>query len=335
MEQKLISVVVPVYNVQDFLDRCVESLVSQVYENIEIILIDDGSSDHSGPMCDAWERQDSRIKVIHTPNRGVSSARNTGLDCAQGEYVCFVDSDDYVSRDYVGRMYELIIENHADIALTGYYFSSNGVFKETDSDSPIEVYDYKEIITEYSLRNKFIAGVVCKLFSKEIIEGLRFDTAIRIAEDALFTHLALERCHTIVYKGDALYCYFLRSGSAMHAGFDERYLEWKYVIDFLYERQSALFPDLEPLFYKRKIISYCRKIQDSFSDHSKTSRDIRRKFLCEVKLSSIKNIWRFCNWKERVRYLLIKYFSPIISAYEFFKHIRNNRGHGDESWGIK
>lgn len=108
MQKPLVSVIVPVYKVEDYLDKCVKSIVAQTYENLEIILVDDGSPDNCPSMCDSWAQKDSRIKVIHKENGGVSSARNSALDAAAGDYICFVDSDDFIEPNAVGYMLENI-----------------------------------------------------------------------------------------------------------------------------------------------------------------------------------------------------------------------------------
>ena len=108
MNEPLVSVIVPVYKVEDYLDKCVESIVKQTYKNLEIILVDDGSPDNCPSMCDSWAQKDSRIKVIHKENGGVSSARNSALDTAAGDYICFVDSDDFIEPNAVGYMLENI-----------------------------------------------------------------------------------------------------------------------------------------------------------------------------------------------------------------------------------
>ena len=114
-----VSVVVPVYNVEKHLDRCVASIVGQTLEDIEIILVDDGSEDSSGAMCDAWAQRDSRIRVIHKPNGGLSDARNTGAAAARAEFVGFVDSDDYIVPEMYERLYADVIEDASDIAIGG------------------------------------------------------------------------------------------------------------------------------------------------------------------------------------------------------------------------
>ena len=120
MEKPLISVIVPVYNVKQYLRRCVDSILKQTYENIEIVLIDDGSTDESGAICDRYAQKDVRVKVIHKENGGLSDARNKGMQEARGEYFAFVDSDDYIAKDYIAYLFELIVENKAQISLCGY-----------------------------------------------------------------------------------------------------------------------------------------------------------------------------------------------------------------------
>ena len=120
----LISVIVPVYNVEKYLDKCVQSIVNQTYKNLEIILVDDGSTDHCPALCDEWAKKDERIQVIHKKNGGLSSARNTAIDVISGEYVIFVDSDDWIDLDMIASMLEFAETNDADIVSGGFYFES-------------------------------------------------------------------------------------------------------------------------------------------------------------------------------------------------------------------
>ena len=115
MEQDLISVIIPVYNVEKYLKRCMDSVLKQTYSNIEIIIVDDGSTDTSGSLCDEYWKKDSRITVFHKENGGLSSARNFGLERVSGNYVCFIDSDDFIHENYISFMYDKIIKNDADI----------------------------------------------------------------------------------------------------------------------------------------------------------------------------------------------------------------------------
>lgn len=121
IKEETVTVIVPVYNVEKYLDRCVKSIVRQTYKDLEIILIDDGSPDRCPEMCDAWKLKDSRIKVIHKKNAGLGYARNTGIDNATGKYLCFVDSDDYIAPDTIEKAYYCAVQYNADIVSYGYY----------------------------------------------------------------------------------------------------------------------------------------------------------------------------------------------------------------------
>ena len=119
MTKELISVVLPIYNVENYLDRCINSIVHQTYDNLEIILIDDGSPDSCPQKCDEWAKKDNRIKVIHKKNAGLGMARNTGIENASGEYLCFCDSDDYIDLETINKAYEVAKKNNADIVTFG------------------------------------------------------------------------------------------------------------------------------------------------------------------------------------------------------------------------
>ena len=117
MKRDLVTVIVPIYNVEQYLNRCIQSIVDQTYQNLEILLIDDGSPDNCPAMCDEWANRDSRICVIHKDNQGLGMARNTGLEHASGEYVCYFDSDDYVAVDTIEQAYNALVQNNADLAI--------------------------------------------------------------------------------------------------------------------------------------------------------------------------------------------------------------------------
>ena len=120
MMNKLVSIIIPVYNVEKYLAECIESVLKQTYQNIEILLIDDGSPDNSGKICDEYEEKDSRVRVIHKENGGVSSARNVGLEQANGEYITFIDSDDFVSESYIEELYIALENGNSDLAFCKY-----------------------------------------------------------------------------------------------------------------------------------------------------------------------------------------------------------------------
>lgn len=156
MKEGLVSVVLPIYNVEKYLDRCVESIVNQTYKNLEIILVDDGSPDNCPQMCDEWSRKDERIKVIHKVNAGLGYARNTGIENATGSYICFVDSDDYVATDTIEKVYSAVKTNNADIGIFG--------FSTVDKNGKVT-----RVITPKTEKVKYDGEEVVKTFLPDLI----------------------------------------------------------------------------------------------------------------------------------------------------------------------
>ncbi|MFI3326695.1 MAG: glycosyltransferase [Clostridia bacterium] len=184
----LISIIIPVYKVEKYLDRCVQSVVDQTYTNLEIILVDDGSPDNCPQMCDEWARKDSRIKVIHKENGGVSSARNMGLYVATGEFIGFVDSDDYIES----CMYEILINNmndkEIDLISCGYRHFNDAMNIDVLNDNEEKVYFFekKNAIRQMILYGELNGYLWCKLFKKILIGNTIFDESITLGEDLLF-----------------------------------------------------------------------------------------------------------------------------------------------------
>ncbi len=220
----LVSVIVPIYKVEKYLGKCVDSIINQTYKNLEIILVDDGSPDNSGKICDEYAKKDNRIKVIHKENGGLSSARNAGLDVATGEFIAFVDSDDRIHLDFVEKLYRAIKEENADIASC--YVES---FIENKNKIERRVYVNKKIVVEgkgefkyyYHLGKKSSNVVWNKLYKRHIFETLRFING-RVYEDrAIYLHL-LAQSEKMVFIPEVLYTYTVRSGSTMRSDFDEK-----------------------------------------------------------------------------------------------------------------
>ena len=208
----LISVIIPVYKVEDYLSRCVDSVLAQTYRNLEIVLVDDGSPDRCPELCDAYARQDERVKVIHKKNGGLSSARNAGIDAACGDYISFVDSDDCI----VETMYEDLlcaVKTGATLANARY----ERLFPDgTTAPSRVPHIGTDEItgmqFAEELLLHTGDVSVCTKLFPKAFFQNLRFPEGV-LNEDLLFFFSALERIDTIRFTGKVGYYYFVRSGS--------------------------------------------------------------------------------------------------------------------------
>lgn len=216
----LITVIVPVYNVEGYLNRCVESIANQTYRNLEIILVDDGSRDGCPGLCDTWVKSDSRIKVIHKKNGGVSSARNAGLDIACGEYIAFVDADDYIISNMLEKLINGAVLNNCDISICR--VSSD----ESAPNEQAKVYE-NDVLSLYLSDSLCRPSVFAKLYSRQVIQGLRFDPSIKIGEDYIFNFYAFKNARRVVMLEERLYYYELRENSAVHTLNKEMLDRWK------------------------------------------------------------------------------------------------------------
>mgnify|MGYP000782511135 FL=1 len=214
MEQPLISVIVPVYKVEPYLDKCISSIANQTYTNMEIILVDDGSPDNCPAMCDAWAEKDNRIRVIHQKNQGGGAARNAGLDFASGGLIAFVDSDDYIAPDMYAHLYELL-KAGADIAECSYVevAGDDAVFAcgyETRS------YTAQEAMAE-NIRDRVFRQLIWnKLYRRQMVDGVRFPTSKKI-DDEFFTYRVLGNANTLIHSTKVCYAYRQQSESVMHS----------------------------------------------------------------------------------------------------------------------
>ena len=214
MEQPLISIIIPVYKVEKYLDRCLESVVNQTYRNLEIILVDDGSPDSCPTMCDEWAKKDPRIKVIHKENNGVSSARNVALDIVNGDYIGFVDSDDYIETIMYDELMKAAIKFNADVTLCD--FTVNDINDEMNKKSEnIPVIEaLKQVVS-----GDYKYGVLWnKLFKSTVIKNIRMPDLI-CSEDMVFNYYALNNSERIVSLSAKLYHYSQNDESTVHKGF--------------------------------------------------------------------------------------------------------------------
>lgn len=225
-DSDLISIIVPIYNVRPYLDRCISSLVNQTYANIEIILIDDGSTDNSGTLCDEWSKRDGRIIVSHKTNGGLSDARNAGVEICHGEYIVFVDSDDYVDTEFIQKMHQSLVDSSSDMAMCSVIWEDeNG---KPLSNSP-EAAFARDIVSgracmglTYSNPNAVTAWN--KLYHRSLWNDLRFPKG-KLHEDEFVFHKIMYRCDRVAVLPDKLYHYVQHRGSIMHTKYNIRYLD--------------------------------------------------------------------------------------------------------------
>lgn len=248
----LISVIVPVYKVEDYLDRCIQSIVDQTYTNLEIILVDDGSPDRCPQMCDEWAKRDSRICVIHKENGGLSDARNAGMSAATGEYVAFVDSDDWLARVYIERLYGAICETGAKLAACGVQFVTDDLqnCKAESSTSEIKVFSAEEALSPDGWK-KVRAVSWNKLYLRSLLEGERYPVG-KYHEDEYFTYRIVDQAERVAYVEDELYFYLQRQGSIMH-GFSMKRLDALEA----YMQRLRLLEKKYPALYRQEKANCC------------------------------------------------------------------------------
>ncbi len=250
MKDFLISVIVPVYKAEKTLDRCVESIAGQNYRNLEIILVDDGSPDNCPALCDAWSCRDSRVKVIHKKNAGASSARNAGLSAATGDYIAFVDSDDWIKPD----MYSSLLE---DIRTFGVMKATCNLFFPSENS---ETESKTVLLTQNEAIARSIMGgydsPCCSLYATEIFSDIRFDESVAVYEDALLNYEISRKIDKQTFNEKKFYCYdIVEDEKSLHVVTREKVQDRLHVIEYMWENE-IVSPELHDTVLK----AYTRKI---------------------------------------------------------------------------
>ena len=310
----MVSIIVPIYKVEKYLPRCIESILNQTYIDIEVILVDDGSPDKCGEICDEYANSDSRIKVIHQPNRGVSAARNAGLDIAKGEYIGFCDPDDFITPDMYGKMIGVMDHYHVDMVICGYDYYDENYQKDESRSYPIKNQD---LLTQEMVYSKLSDmpptirhGVVNKLFRKSLLENLNFETTLHSAEDGNFLLDYLKRVQSAVFIHEPFYKNLVRNGSATHGGLNIRSLRDSFKVhNRMYSDTATLFP-LQKHHALAFLLDVCTlKYNEAKSRVDNTEKDVcgllkdMRKFIRRKSLSCLYN--PEIHWKTKIYYLLL------------------------------
>lgn len=306
----LISVIVPIYGVEEFLDNCVNSIFNQTYSNIEIILVDDGSLDNCGNMCDEYSKKDSRVKVIHKENGGLSDARNAGIDIASGQFITFIDSDDYYSRDAIEYMYQVLVNNDADISI--------GTLKKTkalDDCSRNEnckhfLYNNSEAIKEMLYANHYSTAAPAKLYRRELFEGVRYPYR-KFSEDLFTTYKLLYKAKRVVYGEQIIYYYYRRTGSITASKFTTKQYD---VVEALNIMKSEI-----PIEKLGLLPAYSSQMVEDIMamlERKPSSNDIVRLGLWKLVKEYRINVLKDSKAYKRVKgYALLSYFGLKISIF--------------------
>lgn len=248
---KKISVIVPIYNIEQYLERMLNSLLNQSFSNLEIILIDDGSTDSSCKICDEYKEKDNRIKVIHQKNSGVSCARNKGLSIATGDYIGFVDSDDVIDKDMFKRLYDNIKKYDCEISICGFVtFNNIPSFEYSDK---IIIFDKEKALKDIISDGDITGFLWNKLFKKDLFNGIEFPNG-KIYEDMYVMPKLIEKANKICFDNSKLYGYFIRSNSYVNTYNEKKNVNYLTFSDECYnylKKYDYLKDDLEKyrLFY--------------------------------------------------------------------------------------
>ena len=300
--QEKISIIVPVYNVEKYLERCVESILKQTYTNFELLLINDGSTDTSGELCDELASKNENIRVFHIENRGVSNARNLGIEHSTGEWITFVDSDDFITNDYLETLISAVkSDDSVGFSVARLHHVRNGLVTDLPEFSGQEsIWSAEQTMKELLMTTRTSFFPVAKLFKKQLIEKFRFSTDYHLAEDALFlTEVILETKCSSVFIDKPIYYYDHREGSAttsVNSHVFDTIEVYKIIIPKVYQ----CFPQLKPELVNRESWSYITvydKIIFTESNQYRTEKNKLRKWIINH-LSEILKDPYFTNFRK-------------------------------------
>ena len=272
---ELISVIVPVYNVEKYINKCIDSIINQTYKNLEIILVDDGTLDNCGKICDEYEKKDNRIKVIHKENGGLSDARNAGIEISKGSYITLVDADDYILEDYVEFLYNILKENKAEMSVCKHMvIYDNGGEINTGSGKEY-VLSPKEALKMMLYGDDFDVSAWGKLYSRQLFENVKYPKG-RVFEDAATTYKLIDLCNTIAFKSEAKYIYFVRENSITTKSFNPKKMDLITSTGEMTKYVMEKYPDLENAANRRLMYSHLSTLTQLVMSNKKELPDYKK-----------------------------------------------------------
>lgn len=301
--QLKISIIVPIYNSEQFLYRCLKSLQAQTYENLEILMIDDGSCDNSASICREFCNEDSRFNYYYQENSGVSTARNRGLDLAVGDYIGFCDSDDWVEADMFETLVSLLEKENADVSVVHHYINDNYIEFEGREFSK-KVYNGKDAVLKIHTRQLSTSSLWNKLFRKELFDAVRLDSEITNMEDMLALWELLIKANKVVYYDIPKYHYYVRENS-LSSIIKESYWTYRNAVYYMKDKMMRYMPEYISYAQLTIVIVSCWSVEklimtsgDVNKYYPVLQKDIITQYTCAV--------GKLCTWKEK---LIIKAFA--------------------------
>lgn len=269
-----ISIIVPIYKVEKYIKRCVDSILNQTFNDFELILVNDGSPDNCGQICDNYAILDNRVKVIHKKNGGLADARNAGLDLAEGEYIGFVDADDYVEDDMYEKLVNMCIKKNADISVCGRYDVNESSISTRFQLDHVEVWNSEEATVNLLTWNNIDSSACDKLYNKRIFNDIRFPLG-RYNEDIFVMTDLLNKANKIVHIGECKYYYCHRQDSITTESFNEKSLDMVEASEKVLINVSILYPTLkkqaESFYYKNVLYTLStinnKNLKRTYRDH--------------------------------------------------------------------
>ena len=311
VKKDLISIVVPIWNVELYLKKCVDSLINQTYKKIEILLVDDGSPDNCSQICDEYAKIDNRIKVYHKKNGGLSDARNYGIIHCKGKYISFVDSDDYVESTYIEKLYKALTETNSDISMCFHYVEYPNKTLVRNGKKQI-TFDSHEALFDLLYSKNIDTSSWAKLYRRELFKDIRFPVG-KLFEDTATTYKLLDASKKIVSINDCLYHYVIRKNSITTGKFNMKKLD---LIDVTFEMQNYLlkkYPDFKDAITRRLMYAYF-STYNQYIDSNEKNKEIEKKITSYI-IDNRKNVLKDPNLPKRDRLALLStYF-----GFTFYK----------------
>jgi glycosyltransferase involved in cell wall biosynthesis len=319
---ELISIVIPVYKVEAYLSACVESVLAQTYQNFEVILVDDGSPDNCPAMCDAWAEKDSRIRVIHKENGGLSSARNAGIDVAKGDYLAFLDSDDLWTPVFLERLHTALTESNADLAVCQFQRFHGSPPKKLPQQAETEVLCQRGALEcLFDIRNENMVVAPNKLYRRHLFKSIRYPLS-KLHEDEAVIHEIIGAAKKVAWVEESHYHYRQAPNSITTSQFSLKRLDETYAkeqrIAFFEARGMYDLADRTKIVYLNNLMRLYRTAQNELDDKTlakQTCRELYRKF------KSIYTAELVCreSFKLRLRCMLFQLFPNTFSAFEYIR----------------
>lgn len=310
MENKdLISIIVPVYNVEKYLENCINSILNQTYNNIEIVLVDDGSTDNSGKICNDYLASDKRIKVIHKKNGGLSSARNAGIDNSNGKYITFIDSDDDIEKDYVEYLYNLIKKYNTEMSICTYSIKINNNIKDNIGKNYEEcLLDTKECLKRLLCEEGYTVSACAKMYNRILFSNIRFPLG-KLNEDNGTTYKLIMNCKKIAYGNLSKYNYYIHENSITTSKWNKRKYDLIELTNQMCDDINSVYPELEKSIEKRLVHSQFSILRQMLNSSNLDNEDIKnkRKIIKNLK-SKAKEILTEKQYNKREKIAIIALF---------------------------